>query len=185
MVNYMLYCSKDPSDKPNGGLFMDLTSVTTESPLSVPEIVREIEIFPEEASVNAPSFRLSVSYIPRDTWRTLLKPYQKKNELNKEPTKAEESRFRRAVAQKAFRDWSGVTLYNLCRASDECFNSRQALENAGVNNESEVGFSLENACWLAERLNTEVFQFIIGEIGNLEEFVLEQSKLEKKDEKSS
>ena len=162
-----------------------LGSINVSSPVSEPEVTRNITILDEEPAIGAPELQIEVAYVKRETWKNILRPLTKKGELNQNPTAAEEKRFRHAVVNKAVRGWKGLTLTNLCRLSDAYFDRRDQLIEEGFSDTDEVDFDIETALVLCEHMNSDKFAEIVSEIGDLEPFVLERGKQEKKEGNSS
>ena len=162
-----------------------LMSVDTSSPVSAPEVLREITLLEEEPSLGAPKFVLTVAYVKREDWKGILRPLMKKGEVNANPTLEEEGRFRSSVVNKSWRDWTGATLTNLCRLSDTYYNRKDQMKEQGFSDEEELEYDQDNALALATQMNSDHFSEVVNNIGNLEEFVVAQSKREKKDETSS
>ena len=152
----------------------------TNDPL-VPEMIRDITIAPPDDSVDLPAITVTGAYLKRETFRSILKPIMGKQELDDR----DEAKYRSAVVQRSWRGWSGVTLRNLARVSEYVLLNYDALKEAFAGLEADedtpIAFDIEDAKWVATKLNNETFVKLVEELCRMDAYASERLAQEKKD----
>ena len=152
----------------------------TNDPL-LPEMIREITIAPPDDSVDLPAITITGAYLKRDTFRAILKPIMGKQELDDR----DETKYRSAVVQRSWRGWSGVTLRNLARVSEYVLLNYEALKEAFAGRDADentpIAFDIEDAKWVATKLNNETFVKLVEELCRMDAYAAERLAQEKKD----
>lgn len=157
-----------------------LDEIKVETEGLVEELVRTIPLIEEDAGQNLPAITIKGTYLKRETFRKIVKPFMNK----KETSESDEARFRASIVEACWRDWSGVTLRNMARVSEFVLLNYDALKGAftekGIGEDEELPWDIKDAKWLAVRMDALRFQPVTEELGKMEEYAIVREQNKKK-----
>lgn len=142
------------------------------------QIERWVQILPELSDLGVPAFKLLLCFMAQGGLNALMKPLQGKAEVSE----ADEARFRKNFVKATWKDWSGCTPENLTRLAPECYYQiEQITAKLDHDGATVIDFSIEDAMWLGQKMDTIPWQRSMGEAMNLEGFAKNRIEQEKKD----